>query len=188
VIKFDSSQIECKLRNATFGQGVLKENDSTTIYGRWQRKVETTVRRVEPMFGSRDPLQTPMNTEVIHLNAYNPPSFGVLVDNNGDAVALWLLIWSNGNMKSVGVSVHLLMPVIESLQHGILPAECRMLAAIFDTIDKVDARAFGMPRSKSPQHSWEACLLIGFTEVIPQFLEEAFIQVDHVALTSETAL
>jgi len=105
------------------------------------------------MFGRPDPLQTPINTEVIHLNAYNPPSFGVLVDDKGDAVALWLPIWSNGNIKSVGVSVHLLMPVIESLQHGILPTECRMLAATFEIIDKVAARTFGVPRSESPHQS-----------------------------------
>lgn len=56
MIQFDSSQIECKLRDATFSQGVLKENDSTTIYGRWHRKVETTVKCIEPMFESLDPL------------------------------------------------------------------------------------------------------------------------------------
>ena len=56
IIQFDSSYIDCKLRNATFGQSVLKENDSTTIYGRWQRKVKATVRSIEPILGSANPL------------------------------------------------------------------------------------------------------------------------------------
>ncbi|KAL9125648.1 MAG: hypothetical protein Q9217_005172 [Psora testacea] len=172
VIQFDSSHVECKLRNATFGQGVLKENDLTKIYGRWGRKVEATVRCIEPMSGSANPSQPPMNAEVIRLNASNPPAFGVLVDDDGDAVALWLPIWSNGEMKSVGISVHLVMPIIKSLQQGILPVECRTLAASFRKIDKVAARTFGVPQ-----------------EILPQFEERGLYQARQVAITSsETGL
>ena len=112
------------------------------------------MRSIEPILGSADPLQLPVNAKVIRLNVFNPPSFGVLVDGNGDAVALWLPIWSDGEMRRVGISVHLVMPAIQSLQQGALPGECRTLAATFRKIDKITARTFGVPRGKSLSQSW----------------------------------
>ena len=34
IIQFDSSHVDCKLRNAIFSESVLKENDLTILYGR----------------------------------------------------------------------------------------------------------------------------------------------------------
>lgn len=47
------------------------------------------MRCIEPMPGSVNLVLQPLiKTEVIRLNACKTPGFGVLVDGNGDAVAL----------------------------------------------------------------------------------------------------
>lgn len=124
VAQYDPDLIEGSIERAIFSDIELKAGDKTTIYGIGRFggtpcAVDSTVTHIQPLEIDYNPnvFHHPIHLEVLHLEQRKSCDSGVLLDDTGKVVGLWLPFFLNDawSVSHVGVLVSLLKPALEGL-------------------------------------------------------------------------
>ncbi len=154
IAQYDPGLIQGTIERATFSDVEYQAGDKITVYALTNGRgtpcaLDTTVRYVEPLSNNYDPevFHHPIHVEILHLHHNTSLTSGVLLDNTGKVVALWLPFIQSENDSPiyVGVPISLLGPEIEQLQRGTLPEEFRLLDVLLEKVSKNDVTALGVP-------------------------------------------
>lgn len=156
IAQYDPGLIQGTIERAIFSNVEYKAGDRITIYalsiGRGTPcALDTTVRYVEPLRNDYDPevFHHPIHVEILHLQNNTSFTSGVLLDDTGNVVALWLPFIQSENDPPiyVGIPISLLGPEIDQLQRGALPQEFRLLDVLLERVSKNDVISFGVPEA-----------------------------------------
>ncbi len=153
VAKYDPDLIEGSIERAIFSDIKFEAGDRITIYGLGRFggnpcAVNSTVTHIQPLETDyhSNVFHHPIHLEVLHLEHRKSCSSGVLLDDTGKVVGLWLPFFTNDSWSCsyVGVPISFSMPALEELQRGVLPQEPRLLDVLLERVSKNDATAFGV--------------------------------------------
>ncbi|KAL8698335.1 MAG: hypothetical protein Q9201_006632 [Fulgogasparrea decipioides] len=154
IAKYDPALIEGRVEPATFSDIPFEIGDKTTIYGLNRDgdhpcMVEATVTQIAPLPNDYDTslFHHPIHLEVLHFQDTCASTPGVLLDDTGNVVGLWLPfpLFHDGKPIYVGIPVSIIKSVLEQLQQGFFPKEPRLLDVLLETVSKNDAISFGVP-------------------------------------------
>lgn len=166
IAQYDPALIQGAIERATFSNVEYQAGDEITIYALSEDRgtpcaLDTAVRYVEPLCNDYDPeaFHHPVHVEVLHLHKSTSFTSGVLLDNTGKVVALWLPFIQSGNDSPiyVGVPISLLGPEIDQLQRGSLPQEFKLLDVLLERVSKNEVTAFGVPEGMRAINLSEQC-------------------------------
>ena len=153
VAKYDPGLIQGAIERATFNNVEYHPGDKIIIHAlsggrRTPCAIHTTVRYVEPLTNEyhSDVFYHPVHMELLHLQHSTSCTPGVLLNDTGQVVALWLpfLQRDDGLPTFAGVPISLLGSELDQLQRGTLPQERRILNVLLERVSSNDAAAFGV--------------------------------------------